>query len=120
VETIASPQVGICLDLFNSVYHLASQEETTACLAPYAKSVHVKDVNIQRQNTGFYIYGCRLGEGRLNIESLLSALQLSGNTPALLVESWMDRLDDPVATCAQEDSWLRGGLQFLREKQGGV
>jgi sugar phosphate isomerase/epimerase len=120
VETIASPQVGICLDLFNSVYHLASQEETTACLAQYAKSVHVKDVNIRRQDTGFYIYGCRLGEGRLDIESLLSALRNTGNMPALLVESWMDRLDSETETIEHEASWLRDGIQYLHEKQQGV
>jgi len=115
VETIGSAQVGVCLDLFNSVYHLSGQDETKACLAPYAKSVHVKDVNVQRQNTGFYIYGCRLGTGRLDIAGLLAALQLTGNTPALLVESWMDRLDSEAATCAQEESWLCDGIQFLNQ-----
>lgn len=116
VETIGSTQVGICLDVFNSVYHLSSQSETLACLAPYAKTVHVKDVNIRRHNTGFYIYGCRLGEGRLDFESLLSALRLTGNQPALLVESWMDRLDSETGTCEQEEAWLRDGIQFLKQK----
>ena len=73
VEAIGSPQIGICLDVFNSVYHLASQAETIAWLAPLAKTVRVKDVNIRRQNTGFYLHGCRLGEGRFDLEGLLSA-----------------------------------------------
>jgi 3-oxoisoapionate decarboxylase len=103
VETIASPSVGICLDVFNSIYHLSSQAETLAWLAPYAITVHVKDVDLRRQNTGFYLYGCRLGIGRLDFESLLSALQRSGSTPALLLESWMDRLESKVETCAQEE-----------------
>ncbi len=102
--------------MFNSVYHLASQAETLACLAPYTKTVHVKDINIRRQNTGFYIYGCRLGEGRLDFDGLLSALRLTGNPPALLTESWMDRLDSETGTCEQEEAWLRDGIQFLKQK----
>lgn len=116
VESIGSPDLGICLDVFNSVYHLSSQAETLAWLAPYAKSVHIKDVNIQRHNTGFYIVGCRLGEGHLNIEAMLTAIRQSGNTPALFVESWMDRLDSEAETCAQEESWLCDGIQFLKQK----
>jgi 3-oxoisoapionate decarboxylase len=115
VETIASPSVGICLDVFNSIYHLSSQAETLAWLAPYAISVHVKDVDLRRLNTGFYVYGCRLGTGRLDFEGLLSALQRNGSTPALLLESWMDRLESKVETCAQEESWLRDGIQFLKQ-----
>jgi 3-oxoisoapionate decarboxylase len=116
VETIGSPQVGICLDVFNSVYHLASQAETIAWLAPLARTVHVKDVNIRRQNTGFYLHGCRLGEGRLDLEGLLLALSRAGHRPALLVESWMDRLDSDAETCLQEEAWLRDGIQFLKQK----
>ncbi len=116
IETIGAPEVGVCLDLFNSVYHLASQAETLACLAPYARTVHVKDVNLRRQNTGFYVYGCRLGQGRLNLDTLLAALSTNPWKPALLLESWMDRLDSDRATCEQEEVWLQEGIQYLRQK----
>ena len=116
IETIGAPEVGVCLDVFNSVYHLASQAETLACLAPYAHTVHVKDVGIRRQNSGFYVYGCRLGQGRMNLDDLLAALKAYGTTPALLIESWMDRLDSDCATREQEENWLQESISYLRLK----
>jgi sugar phosphate isomerase/epimerase len=116
IETIGAPEVGVCLDVFNSVYHLASQAETLACLAPYARTVHVKDVDIRRQNSGFYVYGCRLGQGRMNLDHLLAALKAHDTAPALLIESWMDRLDSDSTTREEEESWLQEGIQYLRQK----
>jgi hypothetical protein len=47
---------------------------------------------------------------------LLGALQRSGKRPAFLVESWMDRLESETATCAQEETWLRDGIQYLKQR----
>ncbi len=113
VATIDDRLVGVCLDPFNSVCRLNSQQEVAHLLAPYTVTAHVKDVQAARQGTGFSIRGCPLGEGLLDLPGLLAALRAAGRSPALLLEAWMDRLEEDAATCAQEEQWVRTGLQYL-------
>ena len=103
----------------NSISNLVGPAETVAVLAPFAVSVHVKDILIKRVNTGFGIVGCPLGEGLVDLPGLLAAVHTAGRPPNLLVEHWMDRLDDEAATLAQEDAWVRQGIAYLQRLLDG-
>jgi sugar phosphate isomerase/epimerase len=115
VEAINDPLVGVCLDPLNSITKLVGVAETVATLAPFALSVHAKDAIVTRPRTGFYIAGCQLGEGLVNLPAMLAAVRATGRSPNVLVECWMDRLDDEAATLAQEEAWVRQGIAYLRQ-----
>jgi sugar phosphate isomerase/epimerase len=115
VKRIDDPLVGVCLDPLNSITLFVSPAETIATLAPLAVSVHVKNARVTRPKTGFYIGGCPLDQGLLDLPDMLSAIRAAGRSPNLLVECWMDRLDDQAATLAQEEAWTRQGIVYLRE-----
>ena len=115
VETIGDPLVGVCLDPLNSITKLVGVAETVATLAPFTVSVHAKDAVVTRPHTGFYISGCQLGEGLVDLPGMLAAVRAAGRSPNVLVEGWMDRLDDEAATLAQEEAWVRQGVVYLRQ-----
>jgi sugar phosphate isomerase/epimerase len=113
VEAVGDPSVGVCLDPLNSIAKLVGPAETVATLAPFAVSVHVKDALVKRVNTGFCIVGCPLGKGLVDVPGLLAAVRAAGRSPNLLVEGWMDRLQDESATLTQEEAWVRQGIEYL-------
>lgn len=115
LQTIDDPRVGVCLDPLNSISQLISPREVVAALAPYTVSVHCKDGVVTRVNTGLYIAGCPLGKGRVEWREMLATLRAAERAPNLLVEAWMDRLDDLNATLAQEETWVREGIAFLKQ-----
>jgi sugar phosphate isomerase/epimerase len=118
IEAIDDPLVGVCLDPLNSITRLVGVAETVATLAPYTVSVHVKDAVITRPGAGFYIAGCPLGEGLVDLAGMLDAVWVTGRSPNVLVECWMDRLDDEAATLAQEEAWIRQGMAYVRRLVG--
>lgn len=121
VRTVNDPRIGVCLDLLNSIARLVGVRETVAALAPLAVSVHAKDAVVVRLGAGFAIQGCPLGEGQVDLEGMLAAVctaaavRAAGRSPNVLVEGWMDRLDDEAATLAQEENWARRGIAYLKE-----
>lgn len=114
IETVEDTHIGVCLDPLNSLSLLVGPHEVLETLAPYALSVHVKDARALRQGTGFYLQGCPLGQGLVDVVALVKSLKSHGRTPNLLLEGWMDRLDDPQATVDQEEAWVREGLTYCR------
>jgi sugar phosphate isomerase/epimerase len=60
------------------------------------------------------ISGCQLGKGLVDLPGMLAAVRAAGRSPNVLVEGWMDRLDDEAATLAQEEAWVRQGVAYLR------
>lgn len=114
IEAIGDPLVGVCLDPLNSITKLVGVAETIDTLAPFVISVHAKDAVVTRPQTGFYIAGCQLGEGLVDLPGMLAAVRAAGRSPNVLVEGWMDRLDDEAATLDQEEAWVRQGIVYLR------
>ena len=115
VKTVDDPMVGVCLDPLNSISKLIGSKETISLLAPLAVSVHVKDAVVNRPNTGFCISGCPLGEGLVDLPEMLNLIRNAGRNPNLLIEGWMDQLDNEAATLAQEEDWIRRGIVYLRK-----
>lgn len=114
IESVGEEQLGICLDPINSLSIFASPNEAIRDLAGYAFCLHVKDADITRQDTGFYIYGTEIGKGRLRVDELLRTVSMNGHDPSLLVESWMDDIPGEKETLAQEEKWIYNGIQFIR------
>lgn len=119
IEAVDDPLVGVCLDPLNSIVKFVGVAETVETLAPWVVSVHAKDAVITRPGTGFYISGCPLGEGLVDIPGMLDAVRAAGRPSNVLAECWMDRLDDEAGTLAQEEDWVRRGVEYLRQIEVG-
>jgi sugar phosphate isomerase/epimerase len=115
VRRVDDPAVGVCLDPLNSIANLIGPAETIAALAPLAVTAHAKDAVVTRPGAGLAISGCPLGEGQVDLVAMVEALRATGRSSNILAEGWMDPLDDPAATLAQEEAWARHGIAYLRD-----
>jgi len=113
VRRVDDPAVGVCLDPLNSIANLIGPAETIAALAPLAVTAHAKDAIVTRPGAGLAISGCPLGEGQVDLAAMVEALRATGRSLNVLAEGWMEPLDDPAATLAQEEAWARHGIAYL-------
>jgi sugar phosphate isomerase/epimerase len=113
IEAVDDPLVGACLDPLNSITKFVGVAETVETLVTWVVSVHAKDAVITRSGTGFTISGCPLGEGLVDIPGMLDAVRAANRPVNVLAECWMDRLDDEAGTLAQEEAWVRRGVEYL-------
>ncbi len=116
VRRVDDPAVGVCLDPLNSIANLIGPAEAIAALAPLAVTAHAKDAVISRPSAGLYVAGCPLGEGLVDLAGMVDALRAGGRCRSILAEGWMDPLDDPAATLAQEEAWARHGVAYLHDR----
>ncbi|MCH2212748.1 MAG: sugar phosphate isomerase/epimerase [Fuerstiella sp.] len=72
---IDSEFVGACVDTGNSFALLESPIETVRALAPWAHSVHLKDQAVQITSDGFWLGDIPLGQGFLDLESMVKILR---------------------------------------------
>jgi sugar phosphate isomerase/epimerase len=116
IRSLEAPNIGACLDPLNSVSRLIGPQEAIRALAPLAVTAHVKSGTMRREGAVWVLRGCPVGEGLLDVEALVAAVQSNGRTPppSLLVEGWMEPLDSEAATLAQEEDWTRRGIAYLR------
>jgi 3-oxoisoapionate decarboxylase len=119
LKAIDDPCVGVCLDPLNSIGQLVGPREVIGALAPYTVSVHAKDGVVSRMNTGFYVAGCPLGKGLVDLREMVETVCAAGRSPNLLVEAWMDRLEGVEETLVMEETWVRDGIAYLRNLKAG-
>lgn len=115
MRRIADPHVAICLDTLNSIALLEGPAETVALLAPYAVSLHLKDGTTHRHGTAFRIAGTALGEGLVDLPSLVRAVWAAGRRPPMLLEAWQDPAADEAATLAAEQALIERSIAYMRE-----
>jgi 3-oxoisoapionate decarboxylase len=138
IESIDSPNLGVCLDLVNSVTHLCGYKETCTVLAPFAVTVHMKDVKLNRFqqilinegdtwvspstrkeiletfSTGFYISGCQLGQGVIDIGWVIQEIAKNNHNPDIFLESWMDPKSTPGETIRAEQHMVETDFKTLK------
>ena len=139
VEGFGSPHLKVCLDAVNSAKFLSGYKETCRLLAPFAVSAHIKDVTLNRfgellphaerydlsetaeseivENfpTGFYISGCPLGEGVVDLPWMINELKQQGQNPDLFVESWMDPMPSLQDTLEAEKHMVNHDFKELKK-----
>jgi sugar phosphate isomerase/epimerase len=114
VQAVDDPHMGICLDTANSIAGLEGWREVMRNLAPYAASLHAKDVAAEKQGTGFAIRGRPLGQGLVDLPAVLEAVWAAGRDPNVLAEFWLDPLAAEEATLRREEAWIAESLAYLR------
>ena len=120
IDQVGSDWVGICLDTVNSLGAVEAPNTVIPALAPRAINVHMKDFEIVRTNgqMGFTVRGTALGEGRLDVAEVITAVGGPKREITAVIELWTPRQDSYAATVALENEWAKISVTNLRKSIG--
>ena len=120
IDQVGSDWVGICLDTVNSLGAVEAPNTVIPALAPRAINVHMKDFEIVRTNgqMGFTVRGTALGEGRLDIVEVITAVGGKSREITAVIELWTPRQDSYEETVALENEWAKISVTNLRKSIG--
>jgi sugar phosphate isomerase/epimerase len=120
IDRVGADWVGICLDTVNSLGAVEAPNTVIPALAPRAINVHMKDFEIIRTNgqMGFTVRGTALGQGRLNVAEVITAVGGSAREITAVIELWTPRQESYAETVALEDRWATESVSFLRKSIG--
>lgn len=120
IDQVGADWVGICLDTVNSLGAVEAPNTVIPALAPRAINVHMKDFEIVRTNgqMGFTVRGTALGEGRLDIAEVVTAVGGRNREITAVIELWTPRQDSYEATVALENEWAKISVTNLRKSIG--
>lgn len=120
IDRVGADWVGICLDTVNSLGAIEAPNTVIPALAPRAINVHMKDFEIVRTNgqMGFTVRGTALGQGRLNVAEVISAVGGSAREITAVIELWTPRQESYSETVALEERWATESVAFLRKSIG--
>ena len=93
LKQVSSEFVGVCIDPANSLALLESPAEAVEKLAPYAISVHLKDIAVKESADGFLLSEVALGEGFLDLRAIVEDLRQARSNIRFNLEVMTD---DPV------------------------
>ena len=99
LKKISSESVGVTLDTGNNVALLDDPMTTVEALAPYAYSVHIKDMGVEAYENGFLLSEVPLGEGFLDLPKIVQTVRRSQPGTRFTLEMiTRDPLEIPVFT----------------------
>jgi sugar phosphate isomerase/epimerase len=116
LEQVGSPQVGIVLDMVNSLAVPEGWKAVTRLLAPYVMCLHYKDFIVKRawHMMGLLCEGRPAGQGLVDAAWLFNALQASHYDFNVILELWPPEQPMLEDTIALEDQWAKESIPFLR------
>lgn len=103
LNTLGSEWVGITLDTGNNISLLEDPMEVVRELAPYAFSVHLKDMAVAPYADGFLLSEVNLGTGYLDIEEMIRVIRLAQPTVRFNLE--MITRDPLLVPCLTPQYW---------------
>lgn len=120
IDQVGSDWVGICLDTVNSLGAVEAPNTVIPALAPRAINLHIKDFEIIRANgqMGFTVQGTALGQGRLDVAKVITAVGGTECEITAVIELWTPRQDSYEATVALENKWAKTSVTNLRKSIG--
>jgi sugar phosphate isomerase/epimerase len=116
LDEVHSPLVGVVLDMVNSLAVPEGWKEVTRQLAAHTQCVHYKDFTLKRawHMMGFICEGRPAGQGLVDTEWLLNALEASPYDFNIIVELWPPEQPDLADTVALEQKWAEESIPYLR------
>jgi sugar phosphate isomerase/epimerase len=75
LKRLDSRHVGVCLDTGNNLALLEEPQATAEALAPWAHSVHLKDMGVAEYADGFLLAEVPLGEGILDLPKIIALVR---------------------------------------------
>lgn len=107
LKTVSSEWVGVCVDTGNNIALLEDPMRTIEALAPFARSVHLKDMAVEDAADGFRLAEVPLGQGILDLKAIVAALR-KGN-PKVRFQLEMITRDPLSIPCLTEKYWATLG-----------
>lgn len=116
VQMVDVPELGICLDVANSICAGEWPKETINTLAPLAINLHLKDCRFQLDpyGVGFSVVGTPLGQGIVDPKSVLDTLEKHDRDVNVILEHWLPWQGDFATTTAAEDDWIGQSVAHAR------
>ena len=113
IKNINAPNVGVCLDVANSIASKEWPETTISTLAPYALNLHLKDyqTKIDPYGVGLSISGSPLGEGELDIQNVFTHLKQHNKNINIILEHWLPPTPQKLEF---EDTWTQQSIRTAR------
>lgn len=103
LKNLSSEHIGACVDTGNSLALLEDPLAVVEALAPYAVTVHLKDIAVQPVEDGFHMSEVPLGQGSLDLPQIIRALRTAQPQVRMHLEMiTRDPLDIP---CLREAYW---------------
>jgi sugar phosphate isomerase/epimerase len=117
LDEINHPQVGVVLDMVNSLAVPEGWKEVTRLLAPHTMCVHYKDFTIRRawHMMGFLCEGTPAGKGMVETRWLLEELKVSPYDYNVIIELWPPEQETLEKTIALEQAWANESVPYLRK-----
>ena len=117
LDEVKSPQLGVVLDMANSLAIPEGWREVTEILAPYTICLHHKEFIVQRvwYMMGFTVEGRPAGTGQVDTPWLLETLDRAGAKYNVILEVWPPEQPTVAESIALEDRWVRASIPFLRQ-----
>jgi len=122
LKRLGSPQVGVCVDTGNSIALMEDPMAVVEAYAPWAVTVHLKDMAVAEYEAGFLLSEVPLGEGFLELPKMVAALRRAAakirfalemitrdplQVPCLSAKYWATMEDVPAGRFAQALTKIR-------------
>lgn len=117
LDEVRSPQIGVVLDMANSLAIPEGWRYVTEILAPYTICLHHKEFIVQRVwcMMGFTVEGRPAGQGQVDTPWLLATLAATGAQYNVILEVWPPEQPSIQACIDLEDQWVRESIPYLRQ-----
>jgi sugar phosphate isomerase/epimerase len=103
LRLISSEWLGVLVDTGNNLALCEEPHAIVEALAPFALSVHLKDMAVQPADDGFLLSEVPLGAGMLDLPRLIAALR--GANPAIAFNLEMATRDPLRVPCRTDTYW---------------
>ncbi len=103
LKRLSSEHVGVTLDTGNSIALLEDPMEVVNALAPFARSVHLKDMGMRSYEEGFLLSEVPFGEGLLDLPAVVAAIRRASPNVRFSLE--MITRDPLRVPCLTERYW---------------
>lgn len=103
LKNLDSEWMGVTLDTGNNISLLEDPMEVVKALAPYAFTVHLKDMAVEEYEDGFLMSEVNLGDGFLDIEAMIS--EIRKHNPDIKFNLEMITRDPLKIPCLTEGYW---------------
>lgn len=86
LKRISSDWVGVCLDTGNNLALLEDPHAVVEALAPWTRTVHLKDIGLEESGDGFFMSEVPLGQGRFDLARMTTLIHKANPKACFLLE----------------------------------
>jgi sugar phosphate isomerase/epimerase len=107
LKKFGSDWLGVCLDTGNNLALLDDPLSTVEALAPFTRTVHLKDIGVEESSAGFRMAEVPLGQGCFDLKAMIGTVQKANPRARFLLE--MITRDPLSIPCLEEKYWATLG-----------